>query len=200
MPESYDALAALSALGIDLIAVTALMVLLAWRHDGRTSDVITACMTFNIGLFCVAQVLSSVELGVGAGFGLFAVLSIIRLRSDLFTNTELAYVFSALALALVTGFPGVPLTLAAFLAALLVISLIALEMLHGKALCAENCTVTLDTVDTDPTVLVAHLERRFGLSVIGIRLVEVDAHRETVTVKVRHIAKGVTRPAVRLQA
>ncbi len=38
---------------------------------------------------------------MGVGFGLFAVLSIVRLRSEPFSNRELAYFFVALVLALV---------------------------------------------------------------------------------------------------
>ena len=200
MPVGDELLAALVALAIDLTALVTLMAVLARRHGGRSSDVITACVTFNIGLFCVAQVLASVELGVGAGFGLFAVLSIIRLRSDLFTNSQLAYVFAALALALVTGFPGVPLPLAGALGAVLVITVVVLEALRGRAPQAETCVVTLDTVRTDPAALVADLERRLGLSVVSVRLLEVDAVRETTTVQVRHVARVLARPALRVQA
>ncbi len=107
---------------MDLVALAALLTLLAVRRRGG-KDVIVACAAFNVGLFAVAQVVSSVDLGLGAGFGLFAVLSIIRLRSELFSNTQLAYVFSVLALALATGPPGVDVVAAGLLASLLVTAL-----------------------------------------------------------------------------
>ncbi|MCW2779026.1 MAG: hypothetical protein JWN17_2751, partial [Frankiales bacterium] len=153
------------ALGVDLVALVALMALLAWRRDGRATDGLTACVAFNVGLFCVCQVLTSVDLGVGAGFGLFAVLSIIRLRSDVFTQGSLAYVFSALVLALVTGFPGVPVSLSASLALLVVVTVTALELLRGSSASVQTCTVVLDIVQPHRSGLVAELERRLGLTV-----------------------------------
>lgn len=175
----------LPALGLDLAALTALMALMAWRRSGRADDSITACAAFNVGLFAVAQVLSGVDLGIGAGFGLFAVLSIIRLRSDLFTQGQLAYVFSALAVALVTGFPGVPLPLAAALAGLVVVTVALLELLRGRAAAVHSCTVTLDRVHARGAALVAELEG-LGLHVVEVELLEIDAVKETTTVSVRH--------------
>ena len=177
----------LPALAIDLLALVVLMALLAWRRDGRATDGLTACVAFNVGLFAVAQVLASVELGVGAGFGLFAVLSIIRLRSDLFTQGQLAYVFSALALALVTGFPGVPLALAGTLAALVVSTVAVLEALRGSTGAVRSCTVVLDSVHASTTALVAELERQLGLSVVDVQVLDVDLVRETTRVQVRYL-------------
>lgn len=138
--------------------------------------------------------LAEVELGVGAGFGLFAVLSIIRVRSDLFTNSHLAYVFTALALALVTGFPGVHLALAGALAALLVLTVAVLELVTGGAGVAETCVVTLDSVHTDQVTLTAEIERRLGLGVRRVRLIDVDTVRETTQVEVLHVP-GPRAPA-----
>lgn len=183
----------LPALAVDLAALSLLMLLLAWRRDGRASDGLTACVAFNVGLFAVAQVLASVELGVGAGFGLFAVLSIIRLRSDLFTQGQLAYVFSALALALVTGFPGVPLALAGTLAALVVTTVAVLELLRGRGAGTQTCTVVLDSVHAGTPALVAEVERRLGLSVVSVSVLDVDLVRETTRVEVRHT--GAAQPA-----
>jgi hypothetical protein len=133
----------LSRLAVDLVALAALLALLTRRRRGG-QDVVVACSAFNVGLFAVAQVISSADLGVGAGFGLFAVLSIIRLRSELFNNTQLAYVFSVLALALATGIPGVPVGTGALLAALVVLTFAVTD--GGRAARATtSVTVTLDS-------------------------------------------------------
>lgn len=191
MPVTYDLSAGVVALSIDIGALALLMALLARRRDSRGSDVVTACVAFNVGLFCVAQVLAGVVLGVGAGFGLFAVLSIIRLRSDPFSNGQLAYVFTSLALALVTGFPGVPAALAAGLAAVLVTTVGVLEVLRGRSGHAETCIVTLDSVYTDQTALIGEVERRLGLAVTGVRILDVDTVRETTQIEVRHVPTGI---------
>ena len=64
-------------------------------------DLVVVYALFNIGLFLALLVIAGGELSMGVGFGLFAVLSIVRLRSEPFSNRELAYFFVALVLALV---------------------------------------------------------------------------------------------------
>ena len=177
-----ELLEVLPRLAVDVVALAvALSLLIGRRRGGR--DVLVACASFNIGLFCVAQVISSADLGVGAGFGLFAVLSIIRLRSELFSNTQLAYVFSVLALALVTGLPGVPVGVGALLAVLVVATLAVTD--GGRAARAATCaTVTLDSVHADPAALVAEIERQLGVEVVSVTLLDVDLVRETMRVEV----------------
>ena len=177
------ALATLARLAVDLAALAVLLGLLALRRRGGR-DVLTACAAFNIGLFAVAQVLGGAELGVGAGFGLFAVLSIIRLRSELFGNTQLAYVFTVLALGLVTGIPGVPVAVAALLAGLLVVGLAVADAGRTDR-SATSTTVTLDSVHPDRTALVAEIERRLGLEVVSLQVLDVDLVRETTKVRVQ---------------
>ena len=178
-PALLDAAARLA---VDVVALCALLGLLVLRRRGGR-DLLVACAAFNVGLFAVAQVITSADLGVGAGFGLFAVLSIIRLRSELFTTTQLAYVFSVLALALATGIPGVPVAAGALLSVLVVVTLAVAD--SGRARGATTCsTVTLDRVHPDRAGLVAELEQRLHLDVVDVRVLDIDLVRETTRVEV----------------
>ena len=90
----------LARLALDLLAVAALVYgLFLPRH--RRMDLVVVYALFNIGLFLALVVISAGEVSMGVGFGLFAVLSIVRLRSEPFSNRELAYFFVAIVLALV---------------------------------------------------------------------------------------------------
>lgn len=175
-----EVLAVLARLGVDVVAMCLLLGLLALRRRGGR-DLVTACAAFNAGLFAVAQVITSADIGVGAGFGLFAVLSIIRLRSELFSNTQLAYVFSTLSLALATGIPGVPVATGALLSALVVVTIAVVDAGRGRG-APTTATVTLDDVHRDRTVLIAELERRLGVEVVTVTVLEVDLVRETTVV------------------
>ncbi len=64
-------------------------------------DLVVVYALFNLGLFLALVVISQGQVSMGVGFGLFAVLSIVRLRSEPFSNRELAYFFVAIVLALV---------------------------------------------------------------------------------------------------
>lgn len=64
---------------------------------------------------------TSTSVGIGLGLGLFGILSIIRLRSDMITQEEIAYYFVSLALGLLAGVAGGPPALVPFLIGLLVV-------------------------------------------------------------------------------
>jgi hypothetical protein len=50
----------------------------------------------NVGIFMTMSLLTTVRLDIAVGFGLFAILSIIRLRSSAVTQQEVGYYFVAL--------------------------------------------------------------------------------------------------------
>ena len=72
------------------------------RH--RRADLALAYVALNVSLFCVAVlIVNQMKIGVAFGFGLFAILSIIRLRSEPIAPEEGAYYFVALVLGLING-------------------------------------------------------------------------------------------------
>ena len=87
------------------------------RH--RRMDLVVVYALFNLGLFLALVVISRGGVSMGVGFGLFAVLSIVRLRSEPYSNRELAYFFVAIVLALVCAIDIGHLALAGVLATVL---------------------------------------------------------------------------------
>ena len=90
--------------GADLVAITALVAVFLGRHGRR--DLVVAFLGVNVGVLAVATALGTGTIGAGLGLGLFGVLSIIRLRSEELTQSEIAYYFGALALGLLGGIAG----------------------------------------------------------------------------------------------
>ena len=76
--------------------------LLYFRRHWR-SDLLLSYVALNMGIFVVMSVLGSVRIDIAVGFGLFAILSIVRLRSSAVTQQEVAYYFVALVLGLING-------------------------------------------------------------------------------------------------
>ena len=89
-------------LGVDLLAIFLLAFVLYFRRH-RRADLLLAYVALNIGIFVAMSLLSRVRVDIALGFGLFAILSIIRLRSSAVTQQEVAYYFVALVLGLVNG-------------------------------------------------------------------------------------------------
>src|SRR3954449_11008442 len=91
---------------VDIAVNTTAIFLLAYalyfrRH--RRADLLLGYVALNMGIFVAMSLLTTVRLDIALGFGLFAILSIIRLRSSAVTQQEVAYYFIALVLGLVNG-------------------------------------------------------------------------------------------------
>jgi hypothetical protein len=169
---------------MDLATVSILAgVLFLRRH--RRQDLLTVYFAFNVGLFAILTFLSGSQVSVGVGFGIFGVLSIIRLRSEAYDNTEIAYFFLSLATALVNALPGRPYAMSIALDVAIVVTMYFVD---SPSLVAElqSCEIVLDRVYEDEASLRADLERRLRASVETVTVQQVDYVRETTTVGVRY--------------
>ncbi|MFT4010535.1 MAG: DUF4956 domain-containing protein [Nocardioidaceae bacterium] len=168
----------------DLIGVAVLVFgLFLPRH--RRPELIVAYLTTNIGVLAVASALTSSTIGAGLGLGLFGILSIIRLRSEELTQTEVAYYFAALALGLLGGLgAGADTTVLALMALVLV----AIGVGDHPLVAPRSCTqqMLLDRAYLDETVLCAHLEGMLGATVVSVRIVRADIVNDTTLVDVRY--------------
>jgi hypothetical protein len=184
MPTLADAL---PRLAIDLVALTALTAgLFQPRH--RRMDLVVVYVLFNVGLFLALLILVGTRISLGVGFGLFAVLSIVRLRSDTYSHRELAYFFVALALALVCAVDLGDLASTAALAGVLLATAWIVD--HPRLATPTGTTeVTLEFVLTDPAALRARLGERLGARVVDVTVLEVDWVRETTRAEVRHVPR-----------
>ena len=109
-------------LGLDLVAVT-LLTFGVFQPRHRRRELVPAYLALNVALFAVVAALGTVGKsgGLALGFGLFGVLSIVRLRSDAVQHQEVAYYFTTLVLGLLCGLPGLGLGVAAGLTAVLLL-------------------------------------------------------------------------------
>jgi uncharacterized membrane protein HdeD (DUF308 family) len=96
----YDVL--LAGLALDLVAITILTYAIYFRRH-RRRDLTLGFLGVNVGLFAVASFESTRPVGLAFGIGLFALLSVIRLRSTQITQEEMGYYFVSVVVGLVTG-------------------------------------------------------------------------------------------------
>ncbi len=173
---------------VDLVAMTILTFALYYRRH-RRRDLVTAYAVLNVGVFAVASVLGSVEIGLGVGMGLFGVLSIIRLRSTEISQYEVAYYFSALSIGLITGLNATtPLATGALVALILaVVALVDSPLLFPVSRQQE---VRLDRAFTDEHQLECHLEQMLGGRITNFRVIAVDLVNDSTLVDVRWSSGG----------
>jgi hypothetical protein len=169
---------------LDVIAILVMTFGLYFpRH--RRKDMIVAYLGVNVGLLAITSVLSSDGITLGIGFGLFAVLSIIRLRSAELDQPEVAYYFAALAIGLLGGLVVSPEWLTPTLIGAI---LAALAIGDSPRLFARYRvqTMTLDSAYTDERELIARLEALLGATVHRIKVRRLDMVEATTTVEVRY--------------
>jgi len=172
-------------LAIDLAALLIIAgALYVRRHYRRDRFFVFAI--FNLGVFGVLAVITQHKISASVGFGLFALLSIIRLRSEPFANVELGYFFVALVLGVVNGISHSDFGLEGVVSAVVVTGVFAFD--HPRIQTAElRRRVTLDAVYTDLDELHTELEKRFGLTILDLRITSIDYVRETTSVTIRFL-------------
>jgi len=153
------------------------------RH--RRKDMIVAYLGVNLGLLAITSSLSADGITLGIGFGLFAVLSIIRLRSAELDQPEVAYYFAALAIGLLGGLIVNPIWLAPALMGAILLALFIGD--YPRLFSRYRVqTLTLDSSYTDERELVARLEELLGARVHRIKVRRLDLVEATTTVEARY--------------
>lgn len=172
-------------LGLDIGAVFILVYLVYFRRHRRWDQVV-GLVAFNVSLFTVSAALgSSGPLNVGVGFGLFAVLSIVRLRSDEASQIEIGYTMVALVLGLMTGLPGMEFNIKCIFSGLLVATMFLVDnQWLGQTNRYSKMRVELDRVIHDENALIAHLEQLLDRPIVEAEVREIDYVRETMRLEV----------------
>ncbi|SDJ54598.1 protein of unknown function [Nonomuraea jiangxiensis] len=186
-------------LAMDLAAIILLAYGLYYRRHHRR-DLLFAYVALNVGIFAVVSLLLVQRVDIAVGFGLFGLLSIIRLRSSEITQQEIAYYFVAIVLGLVNGIAAAwPTTALLLNGVLLVVMYIADHPgLLGRT---RHQVVTLDVVYADPELLRVDLESRLRARVLHCVVTQVDYVRDVTVVDVRYVVpQGSARDQTRARA
>src|SRR3954452_8724113 len=142
-------------LGLDVVSI---LLLVGWLYRRRVAapEMALVFTALNIGLFAAVTTIGSGHFPTGIGFGLFGLLSLVRLRSAAFTLKDVAYTFVALVLALVNGLPERNLALAGGLDILL-LGAVWLVDESRTAEPTQMMRITLDRALTQPTEVTAEV-------------------------------------------
>ena len=188
---NLDLLPLLGDFAINLSAIVVISYFIYYRRH-RRRDATIGYMATNVSLFVVSAALSSsTTLNVGVGFGLFAVLSIIRLRSDEATQSEIGYSMVALVIGLMTGLPGLGTDIkVAFSGALVVVMYVVDHPRLIRPQPYQRLRIETDRVISDMTELQRFVAEKIGGDVVGLTVVEIDLVRETMRLDVRANVHG----------
>ena len=195
-PATLNVLEFGARLGLDVLALALFWLALHFRGHARR-DLMTVFSLFNLGLVVVLTVISTSASATAIGFGLFAMLSIIRLRSEPFGNNELGYFFVVLVLALINGVADTHLAFTALLDGIVLLAVVVVGHSWNPAPAVQKREITLDVIHDNDAALRADLEHRLGLRIIDMAIAEIDYVREVTRLTIsfmppRTVAMPVT--------
>ena len=170
-------------LALDVVSMLVLVGVL-YRRRAAAPEMILVFTALNLGLFAAVSAIGSGSFPTGIGFGLFGLLSLVRLRSTAFTLKDVAYTFVALILALVNGLPERNLTLVIGLDVVLLVAIWLTDDSRSTRP-TQIMRITLDRVVTDTASVTALVSERMSVDPISVTIDDVDFVRETTRVSVR---------------
>ncbi|MEY3780978.1 MAG: DUF4956 domain-containing protein [Bacteroidetes bacterium] len=174
-----------------LINFTAVFILirgLYYRSYKRT-DLFLTFFGFNTIIFFVAIVLNQVNLSTGAAFGMFAVFSILRYRTEGLSAKDMTFLFLSIALGLL-GATTQNLELQATMAALILVLVFVLESgwIFAKERSMEVLYDNIALAHTDKrSALIEDLRLRTGLKVVRCEVTDLDYLKDACKVTVFYV-------------
>ena len=73
------------------VSMAALLIIFVYRRNCQNKEFAFTLFSFNMIIFALCTILNNVELSVGSGFGLFAVFTMMRWRSEQLQIKDMTY-------------------------------------------------------------------------------------------------------------
>lgn len=148
-----------------------------------------AFLLFGAGVFLVTSQLHSADVSMGFAFGLFAVFSMLRYRTESMNIKDMTYLFLTIAMALLCAVSDMPLPKLAAICGFICLLAYVLEKnivfpLH------QEITITYEKIDLlhpdHRSSLLADLTERTGLNIHHVEVLYMDFMRDSAQLKLHY--------------
>jgi hypothetical protein len=173
---------------IDL-AVVFILIRVIYYNIHRKKDHLFTYFLFNVLIFFLCVLLNNVKLSTGFAFGLFAVFSVLRYRTEQISIKDMTYLFAVIALAVINALVSKKISLAEllFTDGMILAMTYVLEHLwltrHEAMRFVNYEKIDLIRPEKRPE-LFADLKQRLGIEVSRIEVGKIDLLRDTVQLRV----------------
>jgi len=173
------------SIAIDLASV-ALIILLIYYPNYRKMEYIFTYFMFNIIIFLLTFVLNEVKISMGAAFGLFAVFSMLRYRTEGISMKDMTYLFIFIGMGLI-GAINLEFHELGIIYGIIIVTTFLLDgmfvfrKVHSKLVRYEN----IELIKPESRqALIEDLRNRTGLDIKRISIDKVDFLRDTALINI----------------
>lgn len=161
----------------------------------RNIEMFVSCALFNIFIMLIVMAIIRTDFNIAVGFGLFALLSLIQVRSAPFTKTETAFMLGTVALAVINGAGIADLTFVLICNFMVILAawIVGTWSLEHSAnlITVDNVrkmSVTLDHINekaiSDRALMTSELSKTLGCTIQSFEIKKIDYVRDVVDVSV----------------
>lgn len=187
------------------LAIVFVIVRLIYYPQRRDKSYVFTFIAFNTIIFFVMSLLSSADISIGVGFGLFAIFSILRYRTETIPIREMTYLFIVIALPVLNAMllDGQYYAELAVANVSIIAVLFALERGWGFQYETRK-TITYERIEMirpeNWALLVADLQQRTGLPIQRIEIGKLNFLRDSAEIHVYYDATRLETAQVKLIA
>jgi hypothetical protein len=178
---------------IDFISVFTL-IRLVYYPVYKKGELFFTFFIFNVVIFLICFLLNKVELSMGAAFGLFAVFSMLRYRTEDISIKDMSYLFLVIAMGLISAVTKIKGANEyyeyLFLGIINTTIIILTYLLESKLLLKKEAvkTITYENIElihTDKKAeLIADIEKRTGIKVNRFAIQKMDFLKDSAQIKI----------------
>jgi len=179
---------------INFIAVF-ILIRLIYFPNYKKRELFFTFFTFNLIIFMITFLLNKVDMGLGAAFGLFAVFSMLRYRTENISAKDMTYLFLAIAIGLITAISKA----SAFeLGILNSIILLITFFMEGSLFQKKEYSQSIQYENIDMIkpnrhpALIQDLKERTGLNIHRVAIGKVNFLKDTAVVKLYYYEDKTT--------
>ncbi len=173
---------------IDLIVAFILIRVIYYPIHKKKENLFTY-FVFNVLVFFLCILMNNVKLSQGFGFGLFAVFSIIRYRTEQLSVKDMTYLFAVITVAVMNALVSKKVSLAELMFTNVMILLLVFTMERLWLTRHEAMRLLIyeriDLIKPEKRAeLMADLEQRLGVKASRVEIGRIDLLRDTVQMRV----------------
>ncbi|GAB5491920.1 MAG: DUF4956 domain-containing protein [Phototrophicaceae bacterium] len=191
------------ALGFAInLAIIIIIVRFIYYPRQQSKEYVFTFFAFNTIIFFVMSLLNDSEISLGAGFGLFAIFSILRYRTDTIPIREMTYLFVVTALPVINsvllGTSAYPEFIITNLAIIMVLAVLEFGWGFDYEIRKTIQYERIDLIRPDRwTELIADLEERTGLPIKRIEIGSFNFLRDTARITIYCDASAIENAQVK---